>query len=147
MARRRSLTESVIEGSDEFHQGLEDSIAVTSDEYHQFQCSLCDKDGKNVTAETYCVDCDQSLCMACLKQHSKFDGMKNHQLVENAFRACDEKQRGKRFELPCQRCELHHGKLLDVYCKDHKQVCCRTCVSIHHRCVSFSYLCLLSCRI
>lgn len=37
-------------------------------------------------------------------------------------------------KLPVQRCNKHHGKLLDMYCKDHEEVCCAVCAVIEHSC-------------
>ncbi|XP_053385592.1 uncharacterized protein LOC128550469 [Mercenaria mercenaria] len=37
--------------------------------------------------------------------------------------------------------QFHHGKLVDMFCKDHDEVCCPACIAINHRaCVNVDYL-------
>ncbi|XP_053386549.1 uncharacterized protein LOC123538638 [Mercenaria mercenaria] len=35
--------------------------------------------------------------------------------------------------MPTERCSVHNGKLIDMFCKDHDKVCCSACVAIKHR--------------
>ncbi|XP_053385734.1 uncharacterized protein LOC123537753 [Mercenaria mercenaria] len=36
---------------------------------------------------------------------------------------------------------MHHGKLVDMFCKEHDEVCCAVCIAIKHRaCVNVNYL-------
>ncbi|XP_045175478.2 uncharacterized protein LOC123536387 [Mercenaria mercenaria] len=90
----------------------------------------------------YCVECDHFLCQTCLKQHNKFDSMKQHQVVKNASgKGKDDKRRGNWVDLPSQRCDTHHGKLIDMYCRGHNEVCCGACASINHSsCADLLYL-------
>ncbi|XP_060557695.1 uncharacterized protein LOC132718083 [Ruditapes philippinarum] len=40
-----------------------------------------------------------------------------------------------------ERCAIHHGKLVDMFCKDHDEVCCAACIAIKHRsCINVDYL-------
>jgi hypothetical protein len=34
---------------------------------------------------------------------------------------------------PVVKCEAHKSKLLDMYCADHDDVACATCIAIKHR--------------
>jgi hypothetical protein len=113
---------------DDYHE------LTASDEYHEFQCSTCQREGKNMKAEAYCVECDSFLCQTCLKQHTKFDSMKSHQILKTSENLqCSDKRMNSTLDLPSQRCEVHHGKLVDIFCQDHNEVCCGACAIINHR--------------
>ena len=106
---------------------LSKSLYQVSDEDHGFPCSPCSKEGKNVAAIKYCVECDENMCKKCLNDHNKFAAMKGHQLLDKV-----KTPGGTTIELPSQRCE-NHGKLIDVYCPGHDAVGCSTCMNIEHR--------------
>ena len=111
-------------------RNIRDSFSA-SDEYHDFTCSPCTKESRNISAKKFCVDCKNYLCENCLKQHNRFPLMKSHHIVDKAD--------GKRYTcsphdvIPVQTCETHRGKLLDMYCESHEEVCCTACAAIHHR--------------
>ncbi|XP_045204550.2 E3 ubiquitin-protein ligase TRIM71-like [Mercenaria mercenaria] len=101
-------------------------------------CSPCSREGTKLAAVKYCVDCDSHLCAECLKQHNRFDVLKSHQIVDKAAELDTPKDKA---ELPTQRCPTHHGKLIDMYCEDHDEVCCVACVAIYHsHCKGITYL-------
>ncbi|XP_060591656.1 transcription intermediary factor 1-beta-like [Ruditapes philippinarum] len=101
-------------------------------------CIPCAREGTKISAVKYCIDCDSPLCTECLKQHNRFDAMRCHQIVETGSGPDTSKER---FELPTQRCATHHGKLIDMYCGDHDEVCCVACVAvIHSHCKGMTYL-------
>ena len=106
---------------------LRKTLYQGSDEDHDFPCSTCSKEGKNVAAIKYCVECDENLCKKCLIDHNKFAVMKGHQVLGKVKTPA-----GKTIELPSQRCEKH-GKVMDVYCPGHDAVGCSTCMNIEHR--------------
>ncbi|XP_045187478.2 uncharacterized protein LOC123545199 [Mercenaria mercenaria] len=115
---------------------LSDTINEGSDDWHEFTCGACDKEGKFIKADKYCVECDENLCKDCVKLHNRFGAMKMHQLHDKYF-----KDGRKGQALPNQRCGRHSGKLLDVFCKLHDAVCCATCVTLEHsNCKGMVYL-------
>lgn len=97
-------------------------------------CSPCSVEGTRVDAEIYCVDCDQHLCGACLKQHNRFDVMKSHQMFDRIETVDNTKIKGV---IPSQRCSVHHMKLVDMYCEHHDEACCVACVAVYHGYVIF----------
>ncbi|XP_045170656.2 uncharacterized protein LOC123533087 isoform X3 [Mercenaria mercenaria] len=98
-----------------------------SDDFYDFPCLPCSKEGKNVASVKHCVDCDENLCTSCLNDHNKFSGMKGHQILDKVQRSV-----GRNLQLPSQRCTKHGGRLIDVYCPNHDSVCCSTCIAVEH---------------
>ncbi|XP_053401568.1 uncharacterized protein LOC123540683 [Mercenaria mercenaria] len=96
------------------------------------KCSVCA--GKNLTreAEKYCVECQDYYCIPCTDMHKAFPSMRAHKLLDKA----DFSTHGLQSSLPCfptERCQIHKAKLLDMFCKNHDEVVCATCVAINHR--------------
>ncbi|XP_060560404.1 uncharacterized protein LOC132720301 [Ruditapes philippinarum] len=121
---------------------LNPSFYKGSDIEHDFPCSPCFKEGKNVAAIKHCVECDENLCQKCLGDHNKFSSMRGHQLLDTVKQPSGIKQ-----ELPSQRCERHGGKLIDVYCPGHDKVGCATCMTIEHSgCKGISYIPDIACK-
>ncbi|XP_053404030.1 uncharacterized protein LOC123554477 isoform X2 [Mercenaria mercenaria] len=115
---------------------LRKSLYQGSDDVHDFPCSPCAKEGKNVAAAKHCVECDENLCTTCLNDHNKFSLMKGHQLLDKV-----KTPSGQRIELPSQRCDRHGGKLIDVYCPSHDKVGCSTCIAVEHStCQGISFI-------
>jgi hypothetical protein len=106
---------------------LRDTLRLGSEDWIEFPCSPCEKDGKNVASVKHCVECGENLCKTCLSCHEKFT--RGHQIVENPRAKIEQKKP----ELPVQRCDKHGGKLVDVYCPSHDTVGCATCVAVDHR--------------
>ncbi|XP_060593285.1 E3 ubiquitin-protein ligase Midline-1-like [Ruditapes philippinarum] len=118
------------------------SLYQGSDIEHDFPCLPCTKEGKNVAAIKHCVECDENLCQKCLGDHNKFSAMRGHQLLDTV-----KQPSGKKQELPRQRCEKHGGKLIDVYCPDHDNVGCSTCMTVEHRsCTDITFIPDLACK-
>ncbi|XP_060563317.1 uncharacterized protein LOC132722774 isoform X1 [Ruditapes philippinarum] len=121
---------------------LNQSLYQGSDIEHDFPCSPCSKEGKNVAAIKHCVECDENLCKKCLGDHNKFSVMRGHQLLDTVKQLS-----GKKQEIPSQRCERHGGKLIDVYCPGHDKVGCSTCMTIEHSgCKGMNYVPDLACK-
>jgi hypothetical protein len=104
-----------------------------SDEFVNFKCCLCEK--KNITkeADTYCVECQDYYCSPCTDLHKMFpSAMGVHQFIDmSSFNTVSLQKSLPSF--PVERCEAHKTKLLDMYCADHDDVACATCIAIKHR--------------
>ncbi|XP_045156496.2 uncharacterized protein LOC123522989 [Mercenaria mercenaria] len=103
-----------------------------SDEMIDTKCSVCA--GKNITreAEKYCVECQEYYCIPCTDTHKAFPATRAHKLLDKA----DSSTHGLRSSLPSfptERCPIHKAKLLVMFCKNHDEVVCATCVAINHR--------------
>jgi hypothetical protein len=105
---------------------------IGSDEFVNFKCCLCEK--KNITkeADIYCVECQDYYCSSCTDFHKLFPLMSTHQVIDKSSFNTVSLQKS----LPCfpvEKCEVHKSKLLDMYCADHDDVACATCIAIKHR--------------
>ncbi|XP_053385735.1 uncharacterized protein LOC123537751 [Mercenaria mercenaria] len=101
-------------------------------------CSPCSESGSSKEADKFCVDCGSYFCAKCLLDHNKFPALRSHHIS-------DKPEQNKRNEtqtsLPTERCSIHHGKLVDMFCKDHDEVCCAACIAMKHRaCVNVDYI-------
>ncbi|XP_060572786.1 E3 ubiquitin/ISG15 ligase TRIM25-like isoform X2 [Ruditapes philippinarum] len=98
---------------------------MASDEFSDFQCFTCT--GK--VAVKYCVECQGYCCQSCMDTHLRFPALKSHTLLDPSTG----KVEGSLISLPTQRCSIHSIKLVDMYCKDHDEVGCTTCMALKHR--------------
>ncbi|KAL4224163.1 hypothetical protein ACF0H5_017616 [Mactra antiquata] len=105
-----------------------------SDESFDFICTTCDKSyNKIVEAVRYCIECSGYCCQSCTDTHNVFPALKNHNLLDVSQGAqAGSKQSGVR-EFPTERCSLHQGKVLDMYCKVHDNVVCSNCIATSHK--------------
>ena len=111
--------------------GLSHSVLNASEEVVDNPCGFClSSDNKMIESTHYCVDCGYNICKSCTQAHRKFPMMAGHQIVSVTSTTFG----GGRPvpQIPTQRCEEHHGKLLDKYCVDHNQVGCDSCAAIYH---------------
>ena len=93
-------------------------------------CDVCKPKGETVKAESWCSECQESLCHACAKYHKTNRALRNHQV----FRVDDlviEPLLEKFSEDTA--CETHPERKSEVYCKDHDVLCCVVCVTTSHR--------------
>ncbi|XP_053407026.1 uncharacterized protein LOC128559438 [Mercenaria mercenaria] len=124
MAASKDLTKSSSEGSEEMSDKC---------------CSSCNEHGKTTEAKKFCVDCGLYLCENCLRVHKIIPSLQSHQIVNSQGEQTQGK--GEKLELPTERCSTHHGKLMDMFCGDHDEVCCGACIAIKHRaCIKVDYV-------
>ncbi|XP_060573267.1 uncharacterized protein LOC132731158 [Ruditapes philippinarum] len=101
-----------------------------SDEFVNFKCCLCEKKHIVKEADTYCVECQDYYCSSCTDLHKMFPSAvgEHHFIDKSSFNL--------QKSLPTfsvERCEAHKTKLLDMYCADHDDIACATCIAIKHR--------------
>ncbi|XP_052778552.1 uncharacterized protein LOC128215996 [Mya arenaria] len=102
----------------------------SSDLIHDFNCSPCEEGGLNSEAQYFCVDCSKYYCSRCESKHGGL--FKRHKLL-------DRQDVNKWAVVPgtveddIERCEHHPGKKVELFCGDHRELCCQICVSIFHR--------------
>ncbi|XP_060573264.1 uncharacterized protein LOC132731155 [Ruditapes philippinarum] len=104
-----------------------------SDEFVNFKCCLCEKKHIVKEADTYCVECQDYYCSPCTDLHKMFpSAMGVHQFIDkSSFNTVSLQKSLPSF--PVERCEAHKTKLLDMYCADHDDIACATCIAIKHR--------------
>ncbi|XP_053387131.1 uncharacterized protein LOC128550958 [Mercenaria mercenaria] len=104
----------------------------TSDEIFDFTCSPCAEQNKNSEAVRYCVECQDYYCQSCADMHKMFPAMRGHKLLNKADFSSSSHQQNLP-QVPTERCHNHKTKLIDMYCRDHDEVCCTSCVAENHR--------------
>ncbi|XP_060597658.1 E3 ubiquitin/ISG15 ligase TRIM25-like, partial [Ruditapes philippinarum] len=120
---------------------IKSSVVVSSEEIFDTNCSPCSESGKLIEAVKFCVDCGSYFCSKCLQDHNKFPALRSHQILDKSDKIKSDGNIETGPGLPTERCAVHHGKLVDMFCKDHDEVCCAACIAIKHRsCINVDYL-------
>ncbi|XP_076452858.1 E3 ubiquitin/ISG15 ligase TRIM25-like [Babylonia areolata] len=88
-------------------------------------CMSCDN---NVTATSFCLQCNMKLCKSCAKNHRKFPSMKNHVVEE-----LDSLTPERLAEVNHSTCKSHDDRLAELYCSTHQELICLLCSSTNHR--------------
>ncbi|WAR12012.1 hypothetical protein MAR_026192, partial [Mya arenaria] len=107
-------------------KSFKDSMSMASDLIHDFVCSPCQEDNLNTEAKYFCGDCSKYYCDKCLTFHSKIH--KQHVVLG---RKDVDKWVGQGDALIS--CDFHPGKVIELLCEDHAEMCCHLCVSLNHR--------------
>ncbi|KAJ8306719.1 hypothetical protein KUTeg_015760 [Tegillarca granosa] len=90
-------------------------------------CDPCKSTDDDVTAVSWCLECNEAFCQVCASLHKKQKMSKHH-----AIKNIEEMQEVPPIS-PYEVCENHKGKIIEAFCIDHNQPCCTTCITIHHR--------------
>ena len=91
-------------------------------------CGACKIENEEVPGVNYCFECQEAMCESCIKSHRKIAFTRSHtvcplneaidaDLHPNVYKTCQE----------------HHGRLVELVCNDHDQLCCTLCVGTNHR--------------
>ncbi|KAL4221118.1 hypothetical protein ACF0H5_019378 [Mactra antiquata] len=113
-------------------ENKERSMDNSSEETFDFICTTCDSKGKIVEAVRYCIECSGYCCQTCTDIHHTFPTLKGHNLLDASQGNQASNQPSSLPEFPTERCNLHTGKVIDMYCEEHNEVCCCTCVATNH---------------
>ncbi|OWF51228.1 E3 ubiquitin-protein ligase TRIM56 [Mizuhopecten yessoensis] len=93
-------------------------------------CTSCRvRDDSSVKASYWCNDCCEGHCEKCYTYHQQNKFCSKHKsaligeatVTINASADIDED------------CPRHRGKILEVYCSDHSELCCVVCFATKHR--------------
>ncbi|KAK3582649.1 hypothetical protein CHS0354_001696 [Potamilus streckersoni] len=106
-------------------QSIEDK-----DEVHR-PCDCCVSDGISVTANGFCIVCEEAMCEPCLKVHQRQKVSKDHTII--TIEATTKKPENIINFPKGFHCQEHEGKNLKFYCRDHQIACCSSCCIVHHR--------------
>ncbi|KAL4218876.1 hypothetical protein ACF0H5_021464 [Mactra antiquata] len=104
-----------------------------SDKTFDFICTGCDKKNKTLKAVKYCVECKLYCCQSCTDMHEVFPSLTSHSFLDVEQENQSGNQQSSLPELPTERCCKHKAKVLDMYCQEHDQVGCCTCMATDHR--------------
>ena len=103
-----------------------------SEQLFDVSCSPCSEDNRISEAKKFCVECGLHFCEQCVRFHKKIPSLQTHEIVDLTEGEKGQNKEDKA-EIPTERCSIHHGKLIDMFCKDHDVVCCGVCIAIKHR--------------
>ncbi|XP_060557645.1 uncharacterized protein LOC132718052 [Ruditapes philippinarum] len=104
---------------------------ILSDEIFDVLCSMCRNEGRNTEGEKYCVDCKDYFCVSCVKVHSKVPLCAGHKVLDKSQVKSGTSKALPR--APAERCDRHSHKHIDMYCQNHDNVGCSTCMAVDHR--------------
>ncbi|KAH3796034.1 hypothetical protein DPMN_149598 [Dreissena polymorpha] len=112
------------------------SVYKSSDIILDYCCTPCEEDNLKTEAEVYCEKCTTFYCGPCINMHKQL--YKKH----TTYGRSDIKYWpvAKPTQDLIEKCELHTEEKLKLYCEDHEQICCNTCVSLNHRQCTTVYL-------
>ncbi|XP_053390122.1 uncharacterized protein LOC128553040 [Mercenaria mercenaria] len=111
---------------------------ILSDETFDLLCTMCKRKGKNSEARKYCVECQDYYCLICVNVHEDVPSLSGHKILDKRqFPSGSVKTRpGSSKHLPVaptERCDRHAHHYIDMYCQNHNDVACGTCMAIDHR--------------
>ena len=88
------------------------------------RCDLCSRVEESSTATRWCVDCEDALCMNCVKGHKGNKASTNHHVI-SMLPAESQKIQTK--------CSRHARYIMDHVCIQHQIICCGNCKLEEHR--------------
>ncbi|XP_060560326.1 uncharacterized protein LOC132720253 [Ruditapes philippinarum] len=104
---------------------------ILSDEILDVLCSMCKNRGKKSEGEKFCVDCHDYFCINCVTVHSQVPLCVDHKVLDKSqVKSGTSKGLPK---APTERCGRHSHKHIDMFCQNHDNVGCSTCMAIDHR--------------
>ncbi|XP_053390772.1 uncharacterized protein LOC128553624 [Mercenaria mercenaria] len=104
----------------------------TSDEIFSFKCSPCLVNNRNREAVKYCVECQGYYCQSCADVMHMMPGVKGHTFLDKLNYKSSRLSAGLP-AVPTERCSIHETKIVDMYCGNHDEVGCTTCMALNHR--------------
>lgn len=92
-------------------------------------CEPCKDNKESKIARSWCQQCNEALCEECAKCHMSMKATKSHEITPLENVRSNPKPAVKE-EIICTE---HSKKEVDMYCVDHEQPCCPTCIATNHR--------------
>ncbi|XP_060606538.1 uncharacterized protein LOC132758853 isoform X3 [Ruditapes philippinarum] len=111
--------------------GGEIDTDILSDEIFDVLCSMCKNRGINTEGENFCIDCHDYFCINCVKVHNQVPVLASHKVLDKSQVKLGTSKALPR--APAERCDRHSHKHIDMYCQNHDNVGCTTCMAIDHR--------------
>ena len=92
-------------------------------------CDPCARIGENSPATKWCVDCEDALCIACVKAYKGGKASMGHHVIDiDAISTLP----GEVLTTEA-KCSKHPDFIMDFFCNQHHVICCRNCMSEEHR--------------
>ncbi|XP_071168982.1 protein wech-like [Mytilus edulis] len=90
-------------------------------------CGVCESQHMTSNADFWCPECDEGLCLECLKHHNASKATRNHGVIP----VDNYKQLPPSIADISQYCSQHDRKF-QMYCPQHESVCCPLCIHSNH---------------
>lgn len=94
-------------------------------------CAACIRDKKQVKAESWCYDCQETICALCKELHKKFVSLQKHKI--SPMTTLQDQDDKLQFLVVDETCSSHADKCVEVFCLDHDRLCCSICFATQHR--------------
>ncbi|KAJ8312363.1 hypothetical protein KUTeg_009736 [Tegillarca granosa] len=80
---------------------------------------------EKVIAVSWCFECQEAICEGCALNHRITRGLEHHQV-----KSLEKFKKEKVLHIPTVDiyCPKHKDRKLEIYCRDHKEICCLTCM-------------------
>nr|UAT11597.1 tripartite motif containing 28 [Latimeria menadoensis] len=95
-------------------------------------CTSCDDDA---AATSFCMECSEWLCDACVEAHQRVKVTKDHTMMRN-----DVKPGAKLRDKDAVFCSIHKKELLKLFCETCDTLTCRECQLHSHKDHQYQYL-------
>uniref|UniRef100_K1PYX1 Transcription intermediary factor 1-beta n=1 Tax=Magallana gigas TaxID=29159 RepID=K1PYX1_MAGGI len=96
-------------------------------------CMFCKREELTVLATHWCKSCAEPLCEDCKRFHTRVPILQGHKIVE--ISQMEKWSEAVDIE---DTCVIHRGRTVDIFCKDHNDLCCGVCFANRHkRCANF----------
>ncbi|XP_067652631.1 E3 ubiquitin-protein ligase TRIM56-like [Haliotis asinina] len=89
-------------------------------------CTCCHREGETTPATVWCPLCNDALCDACARAHSRISSTRHHDTADLSSEASIPRKR-------VIKCKEHKDENIKFLCKDCRKVTCHTCCVIYHR--------------
>ena len=91
-------------------------------------CGACKIENEENPGVNYCFECKEAMCEACTKVHRKIAFTRSHTVCP-LNEAMDANLQPNIYKT----CQEHQGRLVELICNDHEQLCCTLCIGTNHR--------------
>ncbi|KAL4223467.1 hypothetical protein ACF0H5_016938 [Mactra antiquata] len=104
-----------------------------SEESFEYIYTPCDRENKTCEAVKHCVECNDYYCQSCTDSHKRFSPLIGHSLLDVGHGKQTGNQPTNSPEFPTERCSIHKGKIVDMFCEKHNTVGCYVCIAKDHK--------------
>ena len=113
--------------------GRRDVEVKGSDSMYDFVCDPCEEEGHRYVPFGFCSDCNHFLCEKCYSVHCRPLPTRNHKLLDKDKVPKSRPQVSVNHQDIDEKCEQHHGKVVEYFCENHGTIGCSVCITLDHK--------------
>ncbi|KAH3749292.1 uncharacterized protein LOC127846946 [Dreissena polymorpha] len=105
------------------------SVNDSSDFVKDYSCVACESKNIEISADYFCKTCLKCFCQTCLYYHDQM-------FVKHLTYGRGESNKWpltKTTKDLLLKCDVHKSKTLQMFCEDHRHLCCSDCLLLHHK--------------